>query len=169
MLKFKPGYMNGRGSILEYAEHIWTMDAGSVLEFAREGLADLVASGFKYFESEASKKSVVDWQGITDSVVTYFEDLRTGEWKIPAALEGREWELGSTYYSDFREWAAASGRKPTGKHNFYRELSDKMKFERDSEGKGGCRFKVLLGRISEARVNPTQIRNDLSARNDVEF
>lgn len=172
MLKFKPGYMNGRGSIVEYAEHIWALDAGSVLEYAREGLADLMGSGFRYFESADSKKAVSEWQEITDTVTTYFSDLMSGEWKKPAELEGKEYELGSILYGDFKKWAADSGRKATGKQGFFKELEVKMKMEKMERAKNGTRFKVpawFLDSEMRPNGNATKMRHDLSIGNQVEF
>lgn len=146
MLHFKPGYLNGLGGTIDLARRIWETDAGSVLEAAREGLQDLIESGFKYYESDTSQESVKTWQKQTDSVALFFEDLRTGEWKKPA-LEGKEFERGSLFYAEYKEWAKDSTRKPLGKQAFYNDIEKKTGVARKARGEGGVRFDVrsLIG------------------------
>jgi phage/plasmid-associated DNA primase len=155
MLYFKPGYMNGKSGIVEYAQHIWMDDAGGVLEAAREGLEDLIESKFKYFESSASKEAVKEWQKTNDSIALFFEDLETKEWSL-ASLEGKEWEKGSQIYESFCEWAQKSGKRPMGKHAFYKLLRVKHGVPCQQRGEGGVLFKVSGIWKRECEVSASQ-------------
>lgn len=141
MLHFKPGYLNGSSGVVEYADHIWNDDAGGVLEIAREGLADLMESGFRYHVSETSKESVKDWQERNDSVKLWLKDVQSGEYQI-ASLEGKEWELGKSLYIGFTKWCEESGKRQIGKHLFYEQLSSKLGWQKNPRAEGGVRFKV---------------------------
>lgn len=160
MLFFKPGYLNGSGDIVEYADHIWNDDAAGVLEVAREGLADLIASGFRYFNGNESAKMTREWQKMTDNITLYFEEINSGEWSGPS-FEGVEWEKGSIMYSDFRQWCIESGRKPMGKQLFYKELETRFQVPRKNNAKGGERFlveKVIQKPINrKPDANPTAV------------
>ncbi len=153
MLFFKPGYLNGSGSVVEYAEHIWNDDAGSVLEVAREGLADLIESGFHYFNGINSAKMASDWQKMTDNITLYFGDVNNGEWgeNLFKSLEGTKFEKGAVIYSDFRQWCTESGRKPMGKHSFYKELETRFEVPRKNNGMGGERF--LIEKVIQKPIN----------------
>lgn len=155
MLHFKPGYLNGSSGIAEYAEYIWQEDPGGVLDMAREGLQDLIATGFKYFESDASRDAVNKWQKRTDSIALFFEDLGNSEWDI-ASLEKKEWEKGSVIYDSFVEWCSKSGRRQLGKHAFYDQLRKKHGVPCQVEGKGGVRFKGSFFVKTESDQKPTQ-------------
>ena len=158
MLFFKPGYLNGSSGIVEFAEAIWDDDAGGVLEAAREGLADLVASGFHYFNGNASIEATKQWQKMTDAISLYLEDINKGEWNCPN-WEQVEWEKGGRIYSDFKEWCSESGRKAVGKHGFYRELESRFQVPRKCNAKGGERF--FMAKVVENRVlNPTIVKSD---------
>lgn len=139
LLHFKPQYLNGLGGIMDLGTHIWETDAGGVLEAAREGLQDLIDSGFKYFESDTSKDSVKNWQTQTDTVELFFEDLRIGEWP-PPPIESKDWEKGSIFYASYKEWAKDSNRKCLGKQAFYNAIEQKTKVDRKARGQGGVRF-----------------------------
>jgi hypothetical protein len=141
MLFFKPGYLDGSGDIVEYADHIWRDDAGTVLEMAREGLQDLIESGFRYFNGNQSAKMTQDWQKMTDNITLYFEDINSQEWPGPD-WEHQTWEKGSNIYSDFRAWCVESNRKPMGKHGFYKELDTRFQIPRKRNAEGGERFDV---------------------------
>ena len=160
MLFFKPGYLNGSGDIVEYADHIWNDDAAGVLEVAREGLADLIASGFRYFNGNESAKMTREWQKMTDNITLYFEEINSGEWCGPA-FEGVEWEKGSIMYSDFRQWCIESGRRPMGKQHFYKELETRLGVPRKNNARGGERFlveKVIQKPINrKPDANPTAV------------
>lgn len=160
MLYFKPGYMNGRGGITEYAEHIWELDAGGVLEAAREGLRDLMESGFKYFETSASKEQVKNWQKTNDSIALFVEDLESKEWEL-ASLEGKEWEKGARIYEGFVEWCKASGKKPMGKHGFYEKLKTKFGVPCKERAVGGTQFRIvsLLEKRGDGNASPNASPN----------
>jgi len=155
MLFFKPGYLNGSSGIVEFADAIWMDDAGSVLQAAREGLADLIESGFHYFNGNASQKATSDWQKMTDTIQLYFDDVNSGEWAGPQ-WEGVEWEKGLSAFKDFKDWCVESGRRPIGKHGFYKELEQRFQVPRKPDARGGERFKfsVLLKNMAG---NPTKI------------
>lgn len=158
MLFFKPGYLNGSGDIVEYADHIWNDDAASVLEAAREGLADLMESGFRYFVSNESIKMTKEWQKMTDNITLYFEDINSGEWCGPA-WEYVEWEKGGSVFKDFKEWCIESGKKPMGKHAFYKELETRFQVPRKVGAKGGERFKFDL-KLKSRNEKPTNEKSD---------
>lgn len=141
MLYFKPGYLNGSSGVVEYAEWIWAQDAGGVLEAAREGLKDLMESGFKYYESEESKLSVKFWQKRNDSISLWLEDLAKNEWSVEG-LEGKEWERASLFYKSFKEWCSDSGKKFMGKNTFYEQLRKKHGVESKDDALGGVRFRA---------------------------
>lgn len=155
MLYFKPGYLNGHSGILDYAEYIWTNDAGGVLEAAREGLRDLMESGFKYYENDSTRAANSDWQKINDSITLFMEDLQIGEFK-PTSLEGKEWELGSYLYVAFSDWCKVSGKKPMGKHHFYKLLRVKFNVPCQEHGRGGVRFKVSGFYKNDTDIKTTQ-------------
>jgi hypothetical protein len=155
MLYFKPGYMNGRGAITEYAEHIWDLDAGGVLEAAREGLADLIENGFKYYENSASKDAVRKWQQTNDSIALFIEDIQKGEFLLEG-LEGKEWEKGVAIYDSFKKWCGESGKKPMGKNNFYDKLRGKFGWECEDRAKGGVKFKVARHLVCDRDQNATE-------------
>jgi phage/plasmid-associated DNA primase len=154
MLYFKPGYLNGSSGILELADQIWDNDAGGVLEAAREGLADLVNSGFHYYENEASKQAVKNWQKTNDSIALFLEDIQKGEFLLEG-LEGVTWERGSVFYVNFRTWCGLVGKKPMGKNNFYEKLRGKFKLECDAHAKGGVRFRISEGIKIESDTKTT--------------
>ena len=154
MLYFKPGYLNGKSGIVEYAQHIWMDDAGGVLEAAREGLADLIESKFKYYESSASKEAVKEWQKTNDSISLFFEDIELKEWRIES-LEGKEWEKGLAIYDSFKMWCASTVKKPMGKKIFYNALKNRMGLECQERGKGGVLFRVPGNWICERDQNAT--------------
>lgn len=139
MLFFKPGYLNGSSGIVEFADAIWNDDAGSVLEAAREGLQDLIESGFHYFNGNQSAKMTKDWQKMTDTIQLYIEDVNSGECGMPS-FEGVEWEKASSVYSHFKDWCAESGRRPMGKHNFYKELETRFGVPMKPRSDGGVRI-----------------------------
>lgn len=155
MLHFKPGYLNGSSGVVEYADHIWNDDAGGVLEIAREGLADLMESGFRYHVSDVSRDAVNAWQERNDSVKLWLKDVQSGESDI-AGLEGKEWEKGGLLYVGFKNWCEESGKRPIGKHLFYEQLVSKLGWKKDPEGRGGVRFKVSGLVKSESDRNPTE-------------
>lgn len=173
MLYFKPGYLNGSSDVVEYADHIWADDAGGVLEAAREGLADLMASGFKYHESGATKEAVKEWQMMTDPVSSYFEDIRKSEWPVPQGLEeDTNFQKGNTFYKDFKIWCQESGRKTMGKKKFYQQLTRKLNLPYKARSYGGERWDftsaikmdTLEGNVPGSRV--TGIANLGSARDN---
>lgn len=155
MLYFKPGYLNGSSGVAEYADFIWDQDAGGVLEAAREGLQDLIASGFKYHISEASKEAVKGWQKQNDVVGLWLDEVRSGEAEI-AGLEGKEWELGKTLYRSFSTWASDSTRRAINKQMFYNQLCTKHGLEKNSAGKGGTRFRWSDPTLRQSDRNPTK-------------
>lgn len=139
MLYFKPDVSLMLPSTLDLAESIWLDDAASVLRAAREGLEDLVQSGFKYFESAASKNATIAWQKMYDSVSSYFDDINSGEWKGPNFI-GVDYELGSLVYRDYIEWCKDVHRKTLGKKQFYNELRVKLHLPNKLNAEGGERF-----------------------------
>lgn len=158
MLFFKPGYLNGSSGIVEFADAIWNDDAGSVLEAAREGLQDLIESGFHYFNGNESEKMTREWQKMTDTIMLYFEDINNKEWDGPA-FEGKEWERGNLVFSDFRAWCEASGRKPMGKHNFYKELETRFGLPRKRNAEGGERF-MFAKLLKTGDWNPSGVKSE---------
>jgi hypothetical protein len=158
MLFFKPGYLNGSSGIVEFADAIWMDDAGSILEAAREGLRDLMASGFHYFNGNQSEKMTKDWQKMTDTIQLYFEDINSGEWAGPK-WEGVEWEKGLSAFKDFKEWCLESGRRPMGKHGFYKELEQRFQVPRKPDARGGERFKFSI-LLKKDVVKPTVSKSD---------
>ncbi len=149
MLFFKPGYINGSGDIVEYADHIWNDDAAGVLDVAREGLADLMESGFRYFNGNESAKMTREWQKMTDTIQTWIDEVNSEEADAPQ-WEGSEWELGRILYVSFRQWCIDSGRRPVGKQHFYKELETRLGVPRKNNARGGERFKCD---IFEKRVS----------------
>jgi hypothetical protein len=158
MLYFKPGYLNGSSGVAEYADFIWDLDASGVLEAAREGLQDLMSSGFKYFENEASKNATKNWQKRNDSIALFIEDIEGKEWNI-AAMEGKEWEKGLAIYESFKMWCQSSGKKAMGKHVFYEQLRAKFGWECQQRGAGGVLFRVpgSLKREYEPNANEKNV------------
>jgi len=149
MLYFKPGYLNGLSDIQELGEHLWSQDAGTILDVAREGLADLVKTGFRYYESDASKAAVKEWQKTTDSVELFVEDLQNGEAEL-VLPEASEFVKGALIYEAFEKWSFAAGRRAVlGKHKFYRQLVSKYDLEHRTRGEGG--FTVKIGSLFEVK------------------
>ena len=149
MLFFKPGYLNGSSGIVEFADAIWSDDAGGVLEAAREGLKDLMESGFHYFNGNKSEKMTKEWQKMTDTIQLWVEEVNSGEADSPQ-WEYQDWEKGKVLYLAFCEWCTASGRRPMGKQLFYKELETRFGVPRKPRADGGERFKCD---IFEKRVS----------------
>ena len=51
---------------------------------------------------------------------------------------------GSHIYADFKKWCEAVGKKCLGKHQFYKELQNKMKFKKQARAEGGVVFEINL-------------------------
>lgn len=125
VIKFKKVYVNGLADIDNLGQWLWDHDGASILEYAREGLADLVASGFKYFRSEQSLEHLTDWQDTTDPVKQFVQDVEHGETKLVAKRiesNGQCLIKGQDIYSIYKEWATRCGYKTVGLGKFYAEL-----------------------------------------------
>jgi phage/plasmid-associated DNA primase len=147
IVKFKKSFDSenaSAASFIEFADQIWMRDSGSVLDFAKIGLADLISAEFKYIETESSKTFVKEWQSLTDSVTLYLEEIRTGEWDSKFIIEQKSSQnattLGKDIYSDFAHWCKMANRGCLSKQQFFRELEVKSKLEKNSKGKGGVTF-----------------------------
>jgi phage/plasmid-associated DNA primase len=125
------------------AEHFWEFDAGAVLDWAREGLNELVESNFQYFTPESSREFLREWEKVNDSVSLFLEDCASGEFRLSLldGAEGRSHELGKVIYKGYLRWAQEAGIRGTVKRtNFYNDLKKKHKYEFQIRGDGGLRF-----------------------------
>jgi phage/plasmid-associated DNA primase len=170
MLYFKPGYLNGSSGVVEYADHIWADDAGGVLEAAREGLIDLMASGFRYHESSVTKEAVKEWQMMTDPVSSYFEDIRKSEWACPGLEEDTDFQKGNTFYKDFKNWCLESGKRPMGKKKFYQQLTRKLALPYKPRSRGGERWDfrsvIKIEAVDDELVKSELKKENRNAKNE---
>jgi hypothetical protein len=164
ILSFKRLETLSGAKFLDYADTIWADDPGGVLDAARDGLADLISTGFEYHQTLDAKKATKDWQNMSDSVALFFEDLVSGE-EPPIAVASGDWDsgciLGKSIYERYMSWCLASGRKARGKHGFYKDLSTRFGVPRKNDARGGERF--FLNAVFD-NVAITREVNKLAAR-----
>ena len=151
IVKFKKSFDSenaSTASFLEFADQMWIRDSGSILDFAKLGLADLIASEFKYIETKESKDFVKEWQSLTDAVTLYLDESKTGEWNSSFIKTFREGQsaniLGKDLYSDFVFWCDEVNRRCLSKQQFFREVEAKTKLKKNPEGRGGVVFEGFL-------------------------
>jgi len=127
--------LNGMGGFSDLSEAMWNLDAGSVLNFAREGLKDLIKHNFVYHVDAKSKEFVKEWGKSNDSVQLFLEDAISGEFSLKSADDGAEPKLeqkGPVIYNAYLRWCKETGaRHALKRFNFFKELRAKYdRFER---------------------------------------
>jgi phage/plasmid-associated DNA primase len=135
--------LNGLSGIVNLTEHFWEYDAGAVLDWAREGLAELIESNFQYYTPESSKDFLSQWEKENDSVSLFLEDCASGEFRLGAedGAENRTEELGKTIYQGYLRWAQEAGIRGTLKRiKFYDYLAKRARIPCKKRADGGIRF-----------------------------
>lgn len=126
LLRFKAGHINGFSLVDNLGEHLWSVDSGGVLEFARRGLMALVESNFRYARVEESARLLTEWQDETDPVKAFVQDVKDGFVTFSDDERGFRKEHGSflavKVYSKFDEWARSRNFRPMSIKKFYSEL-----------------------------------------------
>ena len=148
VIKFKKVYVNGLADIDNLGQWLWDQDAASILDYAREGLADLVASGFKYYRSDVSRNSLTEWQDETDPVKTFVKEVEAGEYRFSAEIfvhSGVKLIKALDIFTGFKAWAEESKYKAMGKIRFFKELErcGVVRPPRANEGNGFLWAKAL--------------------------
>jgi len=157
VIKFKKVYVNGLADIDNLGQWLWDQDAGSIVDMARAGLADLVGSGFKYYRSEKSLESLAEWQDETDPVKTFIKEVEAGEHKISAEFfdnSGVKLIKGLCIFNAYKAWADENKYKTSGKIKFFREL-ERCGVIRPSRLNAGnvFRWDKALGKVTEKRAD----------------
>lgn len=170
VLKFKKVYVNGLADIDNLGQWLWDQDAGSILAYAREGLADLAGSGFKYYRSETSLKNLAEWQDETDPVKTFVKEVETGEHTFSAEIfevSAVKFVKAKDIFTAFKLWAEENKYKAPGKVKFFRELERcvAVKMERHDAG-NGFRWKLALEAksLADKPVSKTAAERGISAQ-----
>lgn len=122
LLKFTKDYANGFGQISNLGDWLWDRDAGSILEFAREGLKLLIENNFQYSKLKDSSENLQSWQDETDPVKLYFLEVSDGEREFKAKLLPSGGFVGFDVYEDFKKWAADRHFYAMSHIKFYKEL-----------------------------------------------
>lgn len=164
VFEFKKGYLNGKSGISDLASFYWDTDAGTVLDVAREGLEDLIASDFKYFVPDAAKENLEAWETNSDPVGLFLKDLRSGQTVLnlidqadtsaPCVHGG--FILGNALYEQFKTWCDTSGyRHKMTRHRFFNALRKRHKVDSMDRGFGGVRFNLEAVCPGNATVQDT--------------
>jgi phage/plasmid-associated DNA primase len=135
--------LNGLSGIVNLTEHFWEYDAGAVLDWAREGLKELIESNFQYYTPESSRDFLSQWEKENDSVSLFLEDCASGEFRLGAedGAENRSQERGQAIYKGYLRWAQEAGIRGTLKRiKFYDYLKKKARISHNLRGEGGIRF-----------------------------
>lgn len=125
LLEFKTAEINGLGSISGLAHWLWDRDPGSILNFARAGLASLMSRNFKYFVPESAKEKIKGWQEDSDPVAQFVQSVSDGELKIKADVikfNRTDCVKADAIHAAYVTWAQECGYKVMGRAKFYREL-----------------------------------------------
>lgn len=144
--------LNGLSGITNLADHCWEYDAGAVLDWAREGLAELIESNFQYFTPDSSRQFLRDWEKENDSVSLFLEDCSTGEFKLNGidGVDGRADLLGQHIYNGYLRWAQEAGIQGKLKRvKFYDYLKKKPRIPFNNRADGGIRFEWPYGVLSQ--------------------
>lgn len=139
MLKFKKLDDTMFSHMDNLGQWLWETDAGTILDYARAGLQDLIVAGFKYSSSDESKKDVADWQDETDSVKSFYQDATEKELIIYADTVFNEGIKGSDIYDTYVHWARKNGYRQFASKKFYKEL-ERCGVERCKRTKYGTTF-----------------------------
>jgi putative DNA primase/helicase len=122
----------------DYEQVIWDAGPDAVLQWAKEGLLDLVSQKGNYTVPESGKKNLKEWKLESDHVAQFLEDIRCGELGTKGAqliLSKLACINASRIYFEYLEWAKTRGLKyPIGRNKFYRCLRNAGfvdKFSRD--------------------------------------
>lgn len=149
--------LNGLSGIQNLAEHFWEFDAGAVLDWAREGLSELIESNFQYFTPDSSRQFLKWWENENDSVSLFLEDCASGEFRLGAedGAENRSDELGKVIYKGYLRWAQEAGIRGTLKRiKFYDYLKKRSRFQWNNRADGGIRFEWPWSIVKDGTVAP---------------
>lgn len=149
--------LNGLSGIVNLADHFWEFDAGAVLDWAREGLNELIQSNFTYFTPESSRQFLKEWEKENDSVSLFLEDCARGEFRLSGedGAENRTDELGIVIYRGYLRWAREAGIKGTLKRvKFYDYLRKKPRFLINERGDGGIRIEWPWSVFKNGQILP---------------
>lgn len=87
----------------DFASRAFDRCPAGVLNFALEGLKDLIESNGLYYSPVASKEAVTKWQTQNDAVSSFIEDIKNGE--VPGMLWAEDsWANRAEVWRKFKEW-----------------------------------------------------------------
>lgn len=93
LIEFEKNFTDRGEYTRDYDELVFEAGAGGLLDFATEGLLDLLASGGIFSAPESGKASVEEWQAEGDAVEQFFRDVSEGK----IAVENSTVKLGKDF------------------------------------------------------------------------
>ncbi len=146
LLKFKPTEINGFGHISNLGSWLWEVDAGGVLDFAREGLKSLIENDFIYAQPKESKNSLAEWQDQGDAVKLFVELVEAGALVFGFDAEKSGWYNGLNIYAVYKDFCVDNGYKVLSSGKFYLELLRFPALQVKRGGKGKLVFWADVGK-----------------------
>lgn len=152
----------------DFANDVFDLCPQGVLNFALEGLCDLLGSDGLYFASEESKTIVKDWQSQNDVISCFIDDVKNGE-VLEVAWTSGAWCRRSDLWKYFVAWHQLyynrASRIPKGK--FFSALE---KFGADFRKYAGnhqiSNFEVKSGEdIAQERRDQEKTKNEEKTQN----
>lgn len=128
----------------QFEDLVFELNTQALVEFALEGLKDIVASGGVYFKPESSKALTKSWQAMgSDPLADFIDDVSHDEVK-ELTIDKEQAIERNRLFVKFEQWAIESGFKviPYSRAVLYRNLEargfklKKVKGERMIEGFG---------------------------------
>lgn len=113
----------------DFGNWVYEQSPVGVLNFALEGLEDLLASNGHYFSPAEGREALREWQLQSDPVGLFFEDAVRGEVDQNSQIKFDDAERIRTIrlWECFKKWVESSGGKFHwfGKHRFYAAVREK--------------------------------------------
>lgn len=122
-----------------FCHWVFEQSPEGILNFAIEGLKDLLSHGGHYVNPASGKRTMRHWQLVSDPVGMFLEDIREGEvWdqntQVKVASEGRI-ERHKIWLA-FHQWMEVTGQfwKGCGRNRFYEEVRKRGIVEKKIDG-----------------------------------
>jgi len=117
-----------------FASIVFRKNPEGVLNFAMQGLKDLVESGGIFFNPETSKETQADWQVDSDYVQQFLDDMKDGE--AAARFEDEAKIKRADFWGIFNDWMKANVKQnhDMRKKDFFDALKTKGHTAYKSEG-----------------------------------
>lgn len=146
LLELKNSRILGGNFVRDYAELVWRGGYARILQFALEGLTDLINCNGHYHNPASSQKRMKEWQAETDPIQLFLDDVASEEVSVRIEHEIYTIRVGTpadeiertTFFKIFQQWLSDTNRRSSKitRNVFYKVLREKnIKEHRTSHGR----------------------------------